>query len=353
MDEDVEIDLLQYEVDETSGEMRKTDRPIVDPQEPKNISMSVSLIKAYQECPAQAYGRITRQPQNKGVALVNGIAVHEGLEKLVTERKDPKKTFDSVFRYEAEKNGILMTDKDVTSSYASGGICIDNALSENLLGKPMSDGRKFYEHIDPNLTEKLFVVFRNGWRWSGKMDFMHRNPEGELSIQDYKTGKMAPSPYDLKHDIQFSVYPWAAQLDEKFSTYGEWAKRSVWLHLRGKTIEKTDTGATSRKKGAKKQFAFSTTRTPEEVEQHFVETIDPIVEAMAEGKWRRDRKSCSWCSFFDKDKQQCRVEIPLDGKGRLERAGDEQAKVKAQNALPLFSEGQLAESTNGKLKPYA
>ena len=106
-----ELDLTAIDVDPVTGKIvDATSTPALfapAPQENHDIRFSVSLIEDYTKCPAKAYARITRQPSEKSISLVLGIAVHEAFEKLFKERKNPKETYARAFEREAELNKIM------------------------------------------------------------------------------------------------------------------------------------------------------------------------------------------------------------------------------------------------------
>jgi len=93
--------------------------------------------------------------------------------------------------------------------------------------------------------------------------------------------------------------------------------------MRGKNITKGDDGKTKRLKNGEKwgddpsrvwQFDFRTTPTKQSVDQIFKDTIDPLCADIEDGRWRRNRTAdCNYCPFFNKMKNQCGAELPMDG----------------------------------------
>lgn len=338
-DEYEELDLYDVEVDEQTGEVKKVPLPAEPVDAPKKIKGSVSLVKDYQACPAKAYGRITRQKQTKGVALVMGIAVHSGLEGYTQEDRDPIPVFISAFKEEADRNE-LPQGKDYDDGMRNGLACV--SAGKAILDKVDPFNRKtLKQNIKPENVERYFLVMRGTRTFTGKIDAIRMydpgDPRGTYAIVDWKTGKNAPAAMELKSDLQFSMYPWACKLDPKLPTFGIWASALVYMHLRGKSVEKTAAGTTSRKKDAKKQYDFPTSRTEEQVERDFVQTIDPIMEQMESGIWYRNQgKNCSWCGFFNKENLRCEVQIPSDG-----------------NQLSLLSDAEVQGSIKAQLKPYS
>lgn len=342
MSEELEdIDETLLDVDPETGEVVQAVIVAPDANLARTIRGSVSLIKAYQQCPAQAYGRITRQKQTKTMALVNGIAVHEALEDYIKLDKEPQKRYDDVLKFEAERNEVSLSGTSADEARKVGRECIGAAVS--ILGYEGTTGVPLKERMDKDLVEVGFSVERGGRLYVGKMDFAVFKKPTVYTIGDWKTGKNSPSPYELKTDLQFTMYPWAAFHDRKLKTFGLWATSSVYMHLRGASQEKDANGRTVPKNRTKKplKYDFPTERTPEFVEYQFVTTIEPIMESMEQGRFYRvEGKNCSYCGFYNKDKERCEVEIPAD------------ALLAQQNQLSLIGATELTESKRAGLKPY-
>jgi hypothetical protein len=330
-----------FDVDTNTGKVLSPVNTEPDANLAKSIRGSVSLIKAYQQCPAQAYGRITRQKQSKGVALVNGIAVHEALEKYIKEDADPQKTYLSVLNYEAGRNEVSLNGKAADEARKVGTECVGAGVG--ILNFKGTTGVPLKDRMDKDLVEKGFSIFRNGRKYVGKMDFIVVTADGErYFIGDWKTGRNAPDKFELDTDLQFSMYAYAAANDETFKTFGKWQEYGVYMYLRGQSREFGSGGRRVAKNVTKQalQYDFPTKRTPEQVEKQFVSTIEPVMSQMEAGVFPRyEGKSCSYCAFFDKAKERCGVEIPTDSL--------------SQPQTQLFDSKVLTESKAAKLKPYS
>lgn len=307
MSYDNEDDIIETDdwfVDTTTGEMRPkdgTETPLLTvPAENKGIRFSVSLIKTYIDCPAHAYARITKQPERKSLALVNGIAVHEAVEDYIKHRNDPIKSFRATFRAEAEKNSLSLVGDDYQKKYNEGETMMQNILA-NVLDYKGPDNIPFVDKIKPELCETFFNLTRNGRLWCGKVDLKHPEANGSNVILDWKTNKTVPGKYELDNDLQFSLYAWA-----EHQLTGNWPSRLVWLHARGKNI------SGSRIKSEKKfQYSFPTLRTPEQVEQAWTEVLEPYAKLIEDGVFPHPRgPSCTWGSYWNPAKQRCEVELP-------------------------------------------
>lgn len=268
---------------------------------------SATLLSQYQKCPASAYARITKQPENKSLALVNGIALHEAIEGYIKRRDDMGETYKRSFTENSDKNNLDLTDSSLGFEKVK-----TDAQAMIINAKANLDLDGFVEKLDPELCEVGFSFERNGRLYVGKMDLIHMSSDGEYSIIDAKSSKVAPAPEVLNRDLQFTLYHEGSRSDPTLPTNGKMARCGVWWHLRGKNVAKDETGKTTRKVADKKyQYFFTTTRTDEDIQDQFRYTIEPVAEAMEAGVWYRNEKDhCGWCSYYDKAKGRCRVELP-------------------------------------------
>lgn len=296
---------------------------MVDTNAYTGVWYSASLISDYQDCPAKAYGRITKQKiLNPGVSLIKGSGIHQGIEVFLKERKDPIKAYNDYLQSECEKQGLVMPESD----RLEGEFLV--AVAHAYLSNP-----KILDRVEPDLVERKFRIARNGRLYVGKMDLLIFDDLLErlaYTIVDWKSGKYAPAKYDIKlpgssyelnTDLQFTMYPWAAYHDMNLPTHGLWASNEVYFHLRGKDITvypiNPKTGKQIKKDVPKRsKYDFTTVRTPEFVEQVFQDTIEPVCQDIEDGRFRRNRSdSCYYCNFFRKDVQKCGVELPGEGTG--------------------------------------
>lgn len=327
-----------------------------DASRARNIRGSASLIKAYQTCPAQAYGRITRQKQSKTLALVNGIAVHSGLESYAREDgQDPQVVYADTLKLEAERNEVSLTGDTVAKAKTVGQECIGAGMA--ILDSTRGSTIPLKKRIDKNLIEVGFTFTRNGFLYVGKMDFMVFRPVQmiQYSVCDWKTGKNPPKGkqvgeyYELDKDIQFTLYSEGAVQDEhlKRLTTGVYPQWSVYLHLRGATQEWDEKTGKRLPKNSKKltkplQYEWPTKRDKEENDWQFATIIEPEMQNMTDGRWsRRPGRACDNCGFFNKRKLRCEVEIPAD------------ADLKNKTQISLIDHAELTASRAAKLHPYS
>jgi hypothetical protein len=322
---------------------------------------SASLIKAYAACPAQAYARITRQPETKGFGLVNGIAAHGALEEFALKRDiDPLVVYERIIAFEAERNKIALGTAEVEEAKLDGIRCISAGV--RILNHVRPDGKTLRETLNPEYIERKFTFTRNGRTYVGKMDLVPFLDNGDYLVCDWKTGKTIPNQYELDTDVQFDFYTLGPYLDDQVGslTRGKIPERLVWLHLRGRSKEMTG-GANPRRKSVKDtkdpkniEYDFPTRRTLAQVEYQFDHKIEPIMEQMENGRWwRNEGEHCLYmCSYFDKSnpdktKWKCGAKLPCDT-NRIIPA------VKADpKEISLLDPQTLEQSKSATLKPYS
>jgi hypothetical protein len=371
-----ELNLEEIDVDPETGEVvvkRVEDDSPIDT--PKEVKGSATLISNYMQCPAKAYGSMTRQPQEKGIALIQGIAIHTSLEKYTKYEEDPLKVFNRDLLYEAERNKLSLDGKEGDEARRIGTMCV--TAGKVILDSKGNTGVEFRKRIDPNYVERGFVMVRNGRRYVGKLDGIAFPKTGGYVPYDWKSGKNAPKPMTfgakipkesaLKQNVQFTLYAEGPRTDPTMpETFGKLPDRLVWMHLRGQSQERHESGrrkTVSQSEDGKVQYDFPTTRTQEEIDTHFTTVIDPIMGAMESGLYyRRDEggMGCSWCGFWDKEKQQCKVELPVDAKERVKQAREvQQATEKKHEVIELTAslfgtneQTMLTESRKAGLKTY-
>ena len=328
----------------------------LEDEEPSNpnvgiIKGSASLIADYQACPAKAFGRITRQEQPKGFALVNGIAIHEALEKFIKEEADPIKTYESTLRYEAERNKVALDDAAAAEGHRVGLFCIGAGVE--ILKYRRADGKMLYQTMDPDYVERGFSFVRNGRTYRGKIDFVAFQKNGGYVIGDWKSGKNAPSTFKLKTNIQFSMYDYALHVDPDKRTNGKWMTYGTYVHLRGQSEERDKSGRRKPVKNSKPEnvnFSLRVNRTPEQVESHFVDVIEPVMSAMEQGVWFRNYPDpCSWCGFYNKVTESCNAKLPHET-DQYRIKPDAEQQVKQLPDAPLLIDTKAVPK--GKLKPY-
>jgi hypothetical protein len=218
-------------------------------------------------------------------------------------------------------------------------------------------GIPYYKTLDKDYVERGFAIERNGRKYVGKLDLVAIKDDGSYSVVDYKTGKTAPDDWKLKSDLQFSMYAYATYSDPNMArTVGRFMERGVYLHLRGKSLEKVASGLRAKSVKDTKdksliQYSVPVKRTEEQIE--------PVMGLMEAGAWFRNiGDDCKWCGFWNKDKQRCEVEIPLDATEKVKeleakRLDHKPAPTPNDEPQMLFDKSVVTESRKAGLKPYS
>lgn len=371
-DDDIELDLdLEgLEVDETTGEVRRVSKPAAPASVSTKLGIdfrgSASLLKDYQKCGARAYARITKQPGIKSIKLFNGSAVHSALEMYVKEQSDPMKVYETELIKAAEENKISLGTTEAAEARQVGILCVASGVA--ILNTPSKAGVPLWKRLDPQYVEKYFIITRNGRKYSGKIDLVaFQEDPSKYVVTDFKTGGHAPDQYTLDNDIQFDMYPYALYHDKACTkTYGTWAQREVYLHLRGQVQEK-DVKTGRRLSLAQREklppmtrkplkYDFPTQRTLAQVEEKFENVLEPIMIQMENNVFIRNFEpsyGCQSCEYFkpdplDKKMGKCGVDMPYDHKTEKD--------VKNIDLIQLVAEVRKEEAKAKEalppLKPY-
>lgn len=212
-------------------------------------ALSATGIKDYLQCALKIvfrYNRDIARMSNDHAKI--GIAVHEALEQF-TLRMLAKQSFPDPTDYEFAVTTFM-----------------NKATEEGLENMGFyTDGRRmvteFVDRFDPSeevlaVEEKFRLETPDGIPIVGAMDKVVKINDDTIAIIDYKTARNALTPYELRDDIQLSMYDLAAsiiwpeysnrllfleyvRIDKKVSTYrtteereafGEFLK-SVWLQI--------------------------------------------------------------------------------------------------------------------------
>ena len=167
--------------------------------------LSATGIKDYLQCKLKAFFRYDRDISSiKNDNMKVGTAVHEALEKF-TIRMQEKKSFPDDSDYEYATN-----------------VFMDTATSEGLESMEFyEDGRimvsEFIDRYDPAeeivSVEGFFeIVTPEGVPLRGAIDKVIKINDDTIAIIDYKTARNALTTWELKDDIQLSMYDLAASV---------------------------------------------------------------------------------------------------------------------------------------------
>jgi putative RecB family exonuclease len=210
-------------------------------------SLSPSRLADFQACPRRyQYASIERIPQPASYATAKGRLVHFVFEQLYSN--DPvDRTIERAREYVQPAVTEILTD----------GVRLDIAMDEAMLEKLLAETEailiKYFEMEDPRQVSHEGVELRlgvtvDGTPLFGILDRLDRNPDGSLTIVDYKTGGLPNRKYDTQTFANAELY--AALCGEKL---GEQPSKIRLLYVsQGEAIERnvTDVVVKARAKSA-------------------------------------------------------------------------------------------------------
>lgn len=179
----------------------------------KNIKLSATRISTFLRCKRKYWFQYhEKMPKLSNPSFKLGLACHESLElagKIWMEKgKFDKKDLEKIFKFYDEisvREGIEELDV-----HAWGKDMVKSRLSSFALGnKIISLEEKFGFWNDPTNQD---LKTKYGVPLMGAMDKIVELDNDTLVIVDYKTSKTAPTPEQLKEDIQLSLYDLVASM---------------------------------------------------------------------------------------------------------------------------------------------
>jgi putative RecB family exonuclease len=204
-------------------------------------SLSPSRLSDFQACPRRyQYASIERIPQPASYATAKGRFVHFIFEQLYLHAPVDR-TIDQAREYVQPAVATILTD-DVRLD-----IAMDGPMLEKLLSETEEIITKYFEMEDPTHVSHEGVELRlgvtvDGTPLFGILDRLDRNPDGTLTIVDYKTGGLPNRKYDTQTFANAELY--AALCAEKL---GEQPSKIRLLYVsHGESIERDVTNVVVR-----------------------------------------------------------------------------------------------------------
>jgi putative RecB family exonuclease len=160
-------------------------------------SLSPSRLADFQACPRRyQYASIERIPQPASYATAKGRLVHFVFEQLYSHEPTDR-TIEQAREYVQPAVTAILTNEVRLD------IAMDEAMLEKLLAETEAILIKYFEMEDPQQVFHEGVELRlgvtiDGTPLFGILDRLDRNPDGTLTIVDYKTGGLPNRKYDTQ-----------------------------------------------------------------------------------------------------------------------------------------------------------
>jgi len=173
--------------------------------QPLPASLSPSRLSDFQACPRRyQYASIERRRQPASYATAKGRFVHYVFEHLFLLEGN-QRTIERAREYVTPALDEVLTD-DVRLE-----IGLDEAMLSKLLSETEAILLRYFEMEDPTTVTSEGVELRigvdvNDTPLFGILDRLDRDPDGSLTIVDYKTGALPNRNYDSKTFANAELY---------------------------------------------------------------------------------------------------------------------------------------------------
>lgn len=243
----------------------------------KNIKLSASRISSFLGCKQKYwFNYIQKVPKLPNPSFKLGLAVHGALELAgniwLKKEKFTKKDIDQILEeYDkiAIKEGI-----DTYSIHVEGKDLVKKRLANFMSGKKLISLEKKFGFWGKD--GGLDIVSKYGVPLMGAIDKMEEYDEDTLIIIDYKTSKTAPTPDQLKTDVQLSIYDIVAR-----QMYPNYKRIALALDLLKSEI----------------LFTYRTDAEREDFEVYLKNVYDEMVNLKEEDVQANLHMFCPWCDF--------------------------------------------------------
>jgi len=236
--------------------------------DPKDFTVSKSSLETYDDCPYKfLLSKILRTPSPGSIYTDLGTSIHEMIQETAdTSGKIPTKA--EVMQKLKEK-WHWTTFQNATSE----GQFYERAknMTENYLEWRKNNKNKFIASEFPTKFEY------KGLTLNGKIDWIEENPNGELEVVDFKTGKSVTSQNKANVDWQLHIYAWLIEHDPKFGKLP--VKASLYFLEKNKMV--------------------SVDIDKKKVEELLEYEVQPLIERILKNDFKADPESykCSQCEY--------------------------------------------------------
>jgi RecB family exonuclease len=243
----------------------------------KKIKLSASRINTFLSCRQKYwFNYIQKIPKLSNPSFKLGLAVHESLELAGSIWKEKEKFTKS----DKEKIFALydqISIREGIEDYAvhvEGKDLVKKRLSNFMTGKKIiALEQKFGFRGEEGGLE---IVSKYGVPILGAIDKTEEVDQDTLIIIDYKTSKTAPTPSQLKHDIQLSMYDLAAR-----QMYPQYKRIILALDMLKSEV----------------LYTYRTDEEREDFELYLKEIYDEMLSLREEEVKPNLHMFCPWCDF--------------------------------------------------------
>lgn len=246
------------------------------------MQLSATRIKNYLTCPRQfRYAYVQEMPLTLTGALAFGWVIHQTLNLLHLKSLQNSVGLDLEYAYQTFDCLWRQTLKRDRPLFKDGGLSVEQYwdLADDIL-------RGYVEaHRDQPPPLALEFPFELPWREHALLGAIDRIDEGQngLIVVDFKSGQRKPSPQDLQHDLQLTLYAWVAE-----TLWGQRVERVVYYHLRDQT-------------------PLLTTRSYSDYRRLCDDILPQVVHGIQSGRFEPHYGFwCRWCDF----RELCAAEGP-------------------------------------------
>ncbi len=184
--------------------------------QPLPASLSPSRLSDFQTCPRRyQYASVERLPQPASYASAKGRFVHYVFEQLHQLPRE-ERTIERARQFVPDAIAEVLTEEVRRE------INLDDAMMDRLLRETESMIASYFTMEDPTTVDHEGVELRIGVEVEGAplygiLDRLDRDPDGSLTIVDYKTGGLPNRSYDSQTFANAELYAalCQAQLGER------------------------------------------------------------------------------------------------------------------------------------------
>jgi len=190
----------------------------------EDLILSPTSINTYADCPLKfKFQKILRVPSPSSSTLDLGSTIHKVVEKLA----------------ELREKGIKPTEKEAMKVLSESMMfrSFENKTEQKRSSDRAKEMIKTYLEWEAKTLNKVLALEQEfqteiaGIQFTGRIDRVEENPQGELEIIDFKSGSVKKSKNTIKTDPQMNIYALGVK-----ELYGKLPKRASLFYLEHRTV---------------------------------------------------------------------------------------------------------------------